>query len=513
MTWTGDWIVPRQQGQPFLSRPPMENWLIAISARVHNSFSPSAVRTPAVLSVLLTTLLLYGYGRSFLGRVGAMTAAAGFCSMPEIMQMGRLAESDAIFAFFLGGSFLVWHWGWSQRWPESLTWGLAYLLMACATLTKGPQAPAYFAATIGIYLISSGQWRRLFSSAHFAGICVYLVAVGAWILPYWLEMGSINTWKIFTCDSTDRFVNLRWQDIVIHLLQYPLELAGCTAPWSCLLIAFASPRLRQLASDLNPHVRYLAIAILVSFPSCWITPGGQTRYMMPLYPCVAVLAGIVAERLPLASPRLQLVFAGARGAFTTLMIVTAFGMTFLTWNTDNPELVFWRQPPALATIYCLVAIPASIAVWRANPLSSPRLRFAGVTAIAGFLSLTYCGPILNQLCARSEHASDTIAALKQRLPEEVRLVSLGPIHHKFAYEFGKPIESVPENADCIDRIPPGGMFCYATWDGARRALPFASAEIAVISMDRNFSPIPHAEVIVAQRSSHEQKTVTTITQR
>src|SRR5207245_310577 len=27
----GDWVVPRMQGEPFLSRPPMQNWLIALS--------------------------------------------------------------------------------------------------------------------------------------------------------------------------------------------------------------------------------------------------------------------------------------------------------------------------------------------------------------------------------------------------------------------------------------------------------------------------------------------------
>src|SRR5438034_3693528 len=29
MIHTGDWIVPRQQGEPFLSRPPLGSWLIA----------------------------------------------------------------------------------------------------------------------------------------------------------------------------------------------------------------------------------------------------------------------------------------------------------------------------------------------------------------------------------------------------------------------------------------------------------------------------------------------------
>ena len=81
----------------------MGSWLIALAASARGAFDPIAVRLPSVLAVLGTTLLIYGYGRSFLGRPAALAAAAGFAAMPEILQMGRLAESDAVFTFFLGG--------------------------------------------------------------------------------------------------------------------------------------------------------------------------------------------------------------------------------------------------------------------------------------------------------------------------------------------------------------------------------------------------------------------------
>src|SRR5262245_7560651 len=75
MRRTGDGIVPRQQGEPFLSRPPMGSWLIAAAATARGEFDPIAVRLPSVLAVLATTLLVYGYGRSFIGSAGALAAA------------------------------------------------------------------------------------------------------------------------------------------------------------------------------------------------------------------------------------------------------------------------------------------------------------------------------------------------------------------------------------------------------------------------------------------------------
>ncbi len=504
MNWTGDWIVPRQQGQPFLSRPPMENWLIALSARFWGGFSASAVRMPSILSVLLTSLLIYGYCRSILGRVASIGAAAGFASMPEILQMGRLAESDAIFTLFLGGAFLVWHWGMSRGWREIATWSAAYSLAACATLTKGPQAPTYFCATVGLYLIAGGQWRRLFSGAHLAGLAVYLLIVGAWMVPYWMQMGSLNTWKILTGDSTDRFVGLKWQDVVVHLMQYPIELVGCTAPWSYLLLAFSSRRFRASLEGVSPHVRYLFIAILVSFPTCWITPGGQTRYMMPLYPCVAVLAGIAIDRLSLASPRLQLAFTGIRGVLAAAFLGSASVLAFVTWIFDNPNLSPWRQPSVFALAFAISAIAACVAIWHSGPFSPGRVRTLGLLSVCAFVSLSYTGAVVNQLCARSEHAAEAVDALRRRMPSDAKLASLGPTHHKFAYEFGQPVELLPDNPDSASRVPPGGWFCYVSVNNERKSFAFPCVEVAAISMDRHHADHPFCQVIVMQRSENRQ---------
>ena len=35
----GDWIVPREQGEPFLSRPPLHSWLVAASTNLFGTRS------------------------------------------------------------------------------------------------------------------------------------------------------------------------------------------------------------------------------------------------------------------------------------------------------------------------------------------------------------------------------------------------------------------------------------------------------------------------------------------
>ena len=55
------------------------------------------MRFPSLLATLLTTLMIYGYGRTFLSRLGALAAAASFATLADMFQMGRQAETEALF--------------------------------------------------------------------------------------------------------------------------------------------------------------------------------------------------------------------------------------------------------------------------------------------------------------------------------------------------------------------------------------------------------------------------------
>ncbi len=176
MLESGDWLVPHLQGQLYFSRPPLQNWAIAVAGMLRGEVDAVAIRAPSAVAILATVLLIYAYGRSFLSRGAALAAAIGFASMLEVLRLGRLGESEAIFTALLGGALLVWHWGYSRRWSPAWTWSASYLLAALATLTKGPQAPVYFCGAVGVFLVLRRDWRMLVSPAHLAGICVFVCA-------------------------------------------------------------------------------------------------------------------------------------------------------------------------------------------------------------------------------------------------------------------------------------------------------------------------------------------------
>ena len=153
MISSGDWIVPRQQGLPFLSRPPVQNWAIALVSLLWGKIDAVAIRLPSVAAILLTVTLIYAYGRSFLSRLGAMCAMLAFPTMGLVLQFGWLGETEALYTFVVAGSLIVWRW--ADAAGKSPLWGWCggYGLAALGMLTKGPQAPAYFIGGVAIFLL------------------------------------------------------------------------------------------------------------------------------------------------------------------------------------------------------------------------------------------------------------------------------------------------------------------------------------------------------------------------
>lgn len=107
MLETGDWIVPRQQGKLFLSRPPLGSWPIAFLGWATGKFGPAKVRWPSIWATALVTGLVYLYARRFTSRFGALTAGLAFTTMGQVLELSGLAETEAIFTLLVSALLLI----------------------------------------------------------------------------------------------------------------------------------------------------------------------------------------------------------------------------------------------------------------------------------------------------------------------------------------------------------------------------------------------------------------------
>ena len=251
MLETGDWIVPRCQGVPLFSRPPLQNWLIAVAGSFRGGVDRFSLRFPSDCAILLTVLMIYGYARTFLSKLGALTAGAAYASMGQVVELGRTGETDALFTLLVSGSLLVWHVCQVRGASPYKTWCMGYLLAALGTLTKGPQAPVYFAGTIGAYLLFTRQWRFAFSRAHVAGIATFCAVYGMWQVPFMLKLGAEGAGQMYVNNVGHRFLDMSWQLFFTHLAEYPCETLVCLLPWSGLLIVWCNRQFRRTLARLG----------------------------------------------------------------------------------------------------------------------------------------------------------------------------------------------------------------------------------------------------------------------
>jgi 4-amino-4-deoxy-L-arabinose transferase-like glycosyltransferase len=499
MWHNGDWIVPRIQSAPVFFRPPLQNWFIALVGALHGEVDALALRVPSVAAILLAVSVTYGYARSFLSRFGAFTCGLSLASLGQVLELGRLGETDALFMLFLSGSLLVWKWCENKGASPFVGWCESYALAALATLTKGPQAPLYFVGSVSIYCLLTGRRRALFSIPHLAGILTALLVVGVWQVPYTMRMGLSDSINLYFHDVGPRFYELSIKSVALHMVTYPAELlGGSLLPWSVWFVLLLSRRIREQLRSYRDDALYLGICLAVTFPSVWLAPLASLRYYMPLFPCVACLVGIVAEGFVSAQGH------GTWSAFicwyhrllAVAAVVAGLGIVCVSLFDRSSVLA---QPIGLAAVYVVFCGTVAAAIWRLSARLTRGALTATFALVACFLGLTQSTVVVNIRQQSSEDAREAVRALKDQIPPGESLVSLGPAHHLFLLHFAQDVRQLPLGAQDPTAWGNGGYFCVWVKGNDVVRLCFPWKLVATISCDRNKSSEPTEIMIVGRR--------------
>lgn len=508
MIETGDWIVPREQARLFPDRPPLGNWLIALSMLAFGDSGLLAIRLPTLLATLATALVVYAYSRLFLGRLGALAAGLAYGTCGQVLQLGMLAETESTMTLLVGSSLLGWHAGWLRGWPRWITWTLGCSLAGLAALAKGPQGPVYFAlATMG-YLALRRDWRMLFSWAHLLGWAVCAAIIAVWQVPYSREVAWPLVLQTWGHTSAARFDYSSLAPIVKHLVAYPFEIAGCLAPWSVWLLTFVDRNVRRSLGPAREPVVFLTLAIALAFPTCWLAPYARGRYFMPLYPCFAPLVGLAIERACRADALPSLKAFWRRFMTSGAVIVSVAALAVLAGHVLTPLAnTPLRQSPAWTAIFAAAAFATAAVLWRSRqPMGEPRGAWV-VAVLAAFITVTWAGPLMNDTVRRSDDIADRVARLKGRLPQNARLVSLGRAHHAFVYYYDETIPWLDwprPDTRTSDAEPGYEYFCFHSIRGRRKSLPFAWEEIDVVPCDRYRRELPVDAMVIGRRLAVNQ---------
>jgi 4-amino-4-deoxy-L-arabinose transferase-like glycosyltransferase len=287
MIETGNYLVPQVGSEPYYRKPPLVNWLVAISFKLTGQRNEWTARLPSALCVLAVALAFITVARASLGPKGSLIAALIWMVNFGMIEKGRLIEIEALYVSLFGLGLVCWLSWWEQRRSPWLMWIVPSVFLGLGLLAKGPLHLLFFYAVVIAVLYRAGELRRLLHPAHLTGILLMMGIFAAWAIPYWQAMRGTNLAQTWSVQLTGRLTGDDFE-LGNWLLNIPRGLAYFL-PWTLLLplvpgALLATPRETNL-------LRALTWGCAIPFLLVNLLPGGLPRYSMPaLVPASWLLA-------------------------------------------------------------------------------------------------------------------------------------------------------------------------------------------------------------------------------
>jgi 4-amino-4-deoxy-L-arabinose transferase-like glycosyltransferase len=325
------WIVPTLQGQPYLDKPPLFYWLVAISYQLFGTTDAVARLVPSV-AVHLTILLLYLIGRRSLGERSAFWASLLLSFAPGFVGMGRLLILDGLLTLWITLASLSLFEAIRTGTLDLRWWYLGAVACGLGVLTKGP-----IALLLPLMPLVFNRWltgSRIRIGKHWLGLFAMVLAVN---LPWYI--GIFLHQPIFLKYFFWEHNILRFFQPFDHLQPvwyYAPILLGGMMPMTLLLIPF----IRHLISGDPEETQNRSPAL--------------GFYLLAAGWCIAFFS-LSGAKLPTyilpAMPMLMLAFGGflsrskwRNSLLTKLSLGTTFLLLVATFYVALPWYANYRSP-------------------------------------------------------------------------------------------------------------------------------------------------------------------------
>lgn len=298
---SGDWLVPTLNGEPYLRKPPLINWLIAASVKVTGERNEWAVRLPSVLAMLALALAVGWTGSRWLGPGGGFTAAVFVLASVSFVEKGRLAEIEALYVSLSGIAFAFWLAAWVKRETGWRLWLIPGVALGIGMLTKWQSNLLFFYLLVIPILMAAREKRQLWSRAHFGALGIAFLIFAAWFIPYHQATAKLDANGVLA-NQLRQAVGGGSLRLSEWLPNFPR--AFCNGlPWILFSLLWWNRRVLDALGARDERLRLLVRAVrwpfFIGFVGLMIIPGMLPRYTLPLYPAAALLFALVA---PCAAP-------------------------------------------------------------------------------------------------------------------------------------------------------------------------------------------------------------------
>ena len=299
-----NWVTLYVNGIRYLEKAPLMYWTVAVSYKLFG-VGEWQTRLPLALSVLGLGLCAFVFGRRFLSPEAGFYAAVILITAPGIFVYTRFLIPDAIVAMWLTLGLYFFLVVYEQEQPSRWAcWGFA-ITVALNLLTKSLIGLAFPGMIIFVFLLPTGNFKKLFKMRPWSSALVFFIVAAPWHIlaairspaqPSGPEKGFL--WFYFVNEQVLRYLNKRIPrdyDTVPLFLFWALLLAWLI-PWFVFLFPALKEiprRVRDWRENLTARSRTNllfgvwagVIMLFFSFST------RQEYYSLPVLPALALLTG------------------------------------------------------------------------------------------------------------------------------------------------------------------------------------------------------------------------------
>ncbi len=286
MWYSGDYIAPSINAQPYYNKPPLYNWIILLSYSIWGGASEFSLRFPTVLFTLVYGYLIFHLYKKDFSDFAAISIALLSITCGRIffydsfLGLIDMCFSMCMFSLMLGSYHLARQKAWTKMFL------LAYGLAAIGFLLKTLPAIVFLGLSLLLILIVEKEFKRFFGASHFIGIGLFILIVGTYYFVYSLNHDLPALFSKMLTESTDRtVVKFGLWKTVQHLFTFPIEVFYHFLPWTIfILYLFKKSTLIKLWA--HPFLRMNILLLLVNILLYWSSPQVYARYLLMFPPLI-----------------------------------------------------------------------------------------------------------------------------------------------------------------------------------------------------------------------------------
>ncbi len=322
MLQTSDFIIPSLNGVPYIEKPPLLYWFIALSYKLFGVTEWSARVVTAIsgsMLVIVTSLfaLVYRGIKSCIVNIVVFATSIGF------LVFARMVYFDVLFTLFLSLSFICFY-----NWFESkvLFWlRLSYVFLAMAVLTKGLTAIILgFIVGISFILLHDNRANLLKSFFDPIGMLLFLLFVVPWHICAAIKDPGFS-WFYFINEHLLRFLDLReprdyyrgnWYYYIPRIILYIF-------PW-----CFYVTKIFKLPKRDDNYTVFLWIWLLVTFIFFSISKAKANYYIVVAMPPLILLIVDSMQQMNDLAKIQRYILNGTIALFVCDIIVIKYSVIF-----------------------------------------------------------------------------------------------------------------------------------------------------------------------------------------